>query len=379
MKKNILFISIIWVFITLLLSACWDQRLLRDHSLILAIGYDRENPDKILKTVSFPAPESQVNAEQGQGNASARSEIVSTIGNTVKDAEKKLDKTIPEEFDRSKTRLIIFGEELAKEGIFSTLDSIYRDLRGPINADTAIFTGTAQDALSIQTGESLLISDMYAELIDSAEQSGIIKNYSVSKARPLMLAQGKDLVLPLLSLDENDQPKIEGSALFQGDKMTGTIDTKESIVYLMLSNQVTKNLTINLQVSEEHEEPEKNFVNIAIRSNKQKLTVETQGKQIKASVEVDVNVEIDEYAEDHLDYKKKNDSLEKRIQQALEKIAENIIQKMQEAGNDSLNIGEKVRAYHHSTWQDLDWEEAYKDMEIESSFKVDITHHGIIN
>src|SRR5699024_9501279 len=234
MKQHILFISIIWMFITVLLSACWDQRLLRDHGLILAIGYDREYPDKILKTVSFPAPESQVNAEQG--SASATSEVVSTIGNTVKDAEKKLDKTIPEEFDRSKTRLIIFGEELAKEGIFSTLDSIYRDLRGPINADTAIFTGTAQDALSIQSGEALLISDVYAELIDSAEQSGIIKNYSVSKARPLMLAQGMDLVLPILSLDENDKPQVEGTALFQGDKMTGTLDIKESIVYLMLTN-----------------------------------------------------------------------------------------------------------------------------------------------
>jgi len=377
MKKHILFISIIWMFITVLLSACWDQRLLRDHGLILAIGYDREYPDKILKTVSFPAPESQVNAEQG--SASATSEVISTIGNTVKDAEKKLDKTIPEEFDRSKTRLIIFGEELAKEGIFSTLDSIYRDLRGPINADTAIFTGTAQDALSIQSGEALLISDVYAELIDSAEQSGIIKNYSVSKARPLMLAQGMDLVLPILSLDENDKPQVEGTALFQGDKMTGTLDIKESIVYLMLTNQVNKNLTINLQVSEKHEEPDKNFVNIAIRSNKQKINVETKGGQIKASVEIDLNVEVDEYAEDHLGQKKRIDSLEKKVEQKLKEIADQTIQKMQEAQNDSLGIGEKVRAYHHSTWQNINWKEAYQDIEIDSSFKVEITHHGIIN
>lgn len=379
MKKHILFISILWMFITVLLSACWDQRLLKDHSLILAIGYDREDPDKILKTVSFPAPKSQVNAEQGQGSASATSEVVSNIGNTVKDAEKKLNKTIPEEFDRSKTRLIIFGEELAKEGIFSTLDSIYRDLRGPINADTAIFAGTAQEALSIQSGEALLISDVYAELIDSAEQSGIIKNYSVSKARPLMLAQGMDLVLPILSLDENDKPQVEGTALFQEDKMTGTLDIKESIVYLMLTNQVSKNLTINLQISEKREEPDKNFVNIAIRSNKQKINVETKGGQIKASVEIDLNVEVNEYAEDHLGQKKRIDSLEKKVEQKLKEIADQTIQKMQEAQNDSLGIGEKVRAYHHSTWKDIDWKEAYQDIEIESSFKVDITHHGIIN
>ncbi len=367
------------ISLTLLLTACWDQRLLRDHSLILAIGYDREKPDKILKTVSFPAPESQSNDVQGQGNASSTSEIVSTIGNTVKDAEKKLDNTIPEKFDRSKTRLVIFGEELAKEGIFSTLDSIYRDLRGPINAYTAIFTGTAQEALSIQADESILTSDMYAELIDSAEHSGIIKNYTISQTRPLMLAQGMDLVLPLLSLDKNDKPQIVGTALFQGDKMTGTLDTKETIIFLMLADKVTENLAINLQVSEEHEEPDKNFVNIDIRSIKRKLNVETKGNQVKANVEVDLTVEIDEYAEDHLDNKKRSDSLEKKIQQKLEKIAEQTIQKLQEAGNDSLAIGEKVRAYHHSTWQDLDWEETYKDMEIESSFKVDITHHGIIN
>lgn len=58
-KKRIVLALVLGVILTFVLTACWDQRLLRDHVLILAMGFDREEPDKILKTISFPAPSDQ--------------------------------------------------------------------------------------------------------------------------------------------------------------------------------------------------------------------------------------------------------------------------------------------------------------------------------
>lgn len=367
------------MLLLLLLSACWDQRLLRDHSLILAIGYDLEETGKLLKTVSFPKSSDATNAQNGQASVNDGSEVVSTIGNTVKDAEKKLDKVIPERFDRSKARVIFFGEELAEKGIFSALDSIYRDLRGPLNANVAIFAGKAQEAISVNKEEAILTSEQYAELMDSAEESGIIKNYSVQAACPLILSQGSDLVLPYLSIDDQENPSIEGLALFHDDQMTGTLDMNETIVFLMLSNQLTKNASINLKVSDTNEDPFKNFINISIRSDKQKLNVYTKGKQIESTVHIDLKVEIDEFAEDHLDEKGRIKKLEKSIEKSLEQQANGIIKKMQEANNDSLGIGEKVRAYHHDVWKDIDWAETYPDISILPTFNITIIHHGIIN
>src|SRR5699024_4874494 len=181
-----------------------------------------------------------------QAEDQKNSKVLTTEGNTVKDAEKKMDQQIPERFDRSNARAILFGKELAEEGIFSSLDSVYRDLRGPLNAKVAIFDGEAKEALSVNTDESLLTGDLYAELLDSAEKAGITWNKNVQTACSILLADGKDLVLPYLSINENKEVRVEGLALFHEDQMTGTLDTKETTMFLILSDQVTKNSALNL-------------------------------------------------------------------------------------------------------------------------------------
>lgn len=60
-------------------------------------------------------------------------------------------------------------------------------------------------------------------------------------------------------------------------------------------------------------------------------------------------------------------------------MAKKTLAKMQEANNDSLGLGERVKAYHHSTWKKTDWKEVYPEIPIEARFNVEIVRHGIIN
>src|SRR5699024_8473110 len=164
----------------ILLSGCWDQRLLRDHTLILSIGYDREDESYIKNTVTFPKETNEItDIEQSE---SSDSNTLSSLGHTAKDAEKKMDKKIAQKFDRSKARVIVFGKELAEEGIFSTLDSIYRDLRAPLNANIAVYDGEAEEALNIKSEQAPMVNDIYAELLKSADSAGITKNENVQMA-----------------------------------------------------------------------------------------------------------------------------------------------------------------------------------------------------
>lgn len=359
----------------LFLSSCWDQRLLREHSLALSIGYDQGENGGILKTITYPSHSSGSDQAEAQKN----SKVLTTEGNTVKDAEKKMDQQIPERFDRSNARAILFGKELAEEGIFSSLDSVYRDLRGPLNAKVAIFDGKAKEALSVNTDESFLTGDLYAELLESAEKAGITWNKNVQTACPILLADGKDLVLPYLSINENKEVRVEGLALFHEDQMTGTLDTKETTMFLILSDQVTKNSALNLKVTDDKEEHVKNFANVAIRHNKQSIKVHVEESNIQVAVNVQLNVEIDEFASDNLQNDKKMRTLETQIEKALSELAEKTLQRMQEANNDSLGVGERLRAYHHDTWESINWEDMYPTIDISSTFKVDIVRHGIIN
>ncbi|RWR11646.1 Ger(x)C family spore germination protein [Siminovitchia fortis] len=371
-------LTFIWAAIlAIILAGCWDQRLLKDHSLVLAIGYDKGNDEKLIKTVTLPKNNSGVSQ---QNTTSNESKVLSTTGDTVKDAENKMDQSISEKFDRSKTKVILLGERMASQGIFSTLDSIYRDLRGPLIAKMAVFDGKAKDALSVKTDDSMLVSDVYSELLDSAEEQGITKNENVQTACPIILSKGKDLVLPYISLQrEKNVPKVEGLALFNGDRVTGKLNIKETSMFLILSDQNTKGIILNLKVRNDQKKHDKNFVNIAVRHNKRKVKVNANKGHIDAKVNVHLEVEVDEYPIDHLNKEKEVKALAKRIENRLNKLAKKTLAKIQEANNDSLGLGERVKAYHHSTWEKTDWKEVYPEIPIEARFNVEIVRHGIIN
>lgn len=373
---------IIWIS-CLLFTGCWDQRLLRDHSLILSVGYDRGEDEEIINTIAYPIAD-----EGGSGGGAAtqgdsplkKSKVVSVIGHTAKDAEKHMDKNIPEKFDRSKTRVIFFGKELAKEGIFSTLDSVYRGLRGPLNAKVAIFDGKAMDAMAVNTGQSILTSELYAQLLDSAEKAGITKNETVQEVCPVILTKGKDIILPYIGWKEKTKEAVvQGVALFTDDKMTGTLNVEETTILLILMDQITKNLSLNLKVSDEYKDPNKNFINMAIRKNKRELKVETDDDKVRVKIDVKMSVEVDEFAADHLYSTKKVKELSNKAEERLNDISKKTIATILEVNSDVLGIGNRVRAYHHDTWEKLDWKKSYPDISIDADFKVDIIRHGITN
>lgn len=364
-------------FIFIILTGCWDQRLLKDHNLILGIGYDINNEQKIIKTVTFPR---EIIGDPQQIAASTESEIISTKGDTVKDAEDKIDQFISGKFDRSKAEVILIGQDLAENGVFTTLDSIYRDLRGPLNASVAVVNGSAQNALNIDETYNQLTSAFYFDLLESANSNGIIKHENVQSICPVILSTGEDIVLPYISFQKNvDKIKLDGLALFSGDTMTGTLSLKEATTLLILSNQAPKRTKVNLQITDDKDKYDKNFVDFSIQQTKSKINIDTDGEDIKVSIDLKTKVEIDEYALDHLDDKPHVKTLSKQINEKMTKRAEKTIKKIQKANNDALKIGQQIRALHNDTWKKIDWNEIYPKIPIDVNFDIEIVRHGIIN
>ena len=378
MKQYFNLLIIFVITSTLLLTGCWDQRFLRDHTLVLSIGYDREDETYIKNTVTFAKETNEVaDIEKAE---STDSHSLSALGHTAKDAEIKMDKKIAQKFDRSKANVIVFGKDLAEEGIFSTLDSIYRDLRGPLNANIAIYDGEAEEALNIKSEQAPMVSDIYRELLKSADRAGITKNENVQMACPAILSKGQDIVLPYVGLDEStNDVSVKGVALFFHDKMTGTLNVHETTMFRVLSDQLAKYTEFNFQVNENKDDPNKEFINFLIRKNKRKINIDTTNNKINADINIKLDLEIDEFADDNLNSYEKMTKLEKKIESHLEDLSKITISKLQEANSDALGIGERVKAYHHDTWENIVWRDTYPDMDIDVDIQVDLIRHGIIN
>ncbi|MBS4195434.1 Ger(x)C family spore germination protein [Lederbergia citri] len=368
---------LIWIIIfTTILAGCWDQRLLKDNSLILAIGYDQMG-GKIMATIAHPL------ASAGGPNQSApprETEVLSSSGDTARDAEVHMERKVPEKFDISKVKVLLIGKGLASRGIFPILDSTYRDLRGPLNAKIAITKQNANDALSLNVRESMTISDYYSELLHTSEQGGITKNENVQAIFPIILSEGKDFVVPYLTIvKEEEKAKVIGLAMFDDDKFSGTLGLKESSMFLILSENKKKNLPLNFKISNSEKREDDNFVSIQVLGIKRKIKINTQDGKITANVKVKVKLAIEEYSKDHLFEKKEIDELNKKIGKRLNKLADSTMNKMQKANCDALGIGQRVKAHHLETWKRLDWKKIYPELPVEVDFDSEIIQHGIIN
>src|SRR5699024_1918207 len=140
-----------------------------------------------------------------------------------------------------------------------------------------------------------------------------IKSEDLQSICPVILEKGKDIALPIIALDKpKSTAKLNGVSLFSGDKLTGKLDLKQSIMFLILTDQTMKRTKINLQVSNDKEKLPKNFVDFSIRNMKKKLDLNVTKNKITVDLKYDLQIEIDEYASDHLYSKKKAEKLKQQ-------------------------------------------------------------------
>ncbi|MCR2822410.1 Ger(x)C family spore germination protein [Lederbergia panacisoli] len=368
---------LLWVpIVAIILAGCWDQRLLRDNSLILAIGYDKMD-NGIMATIAHPLASS---GGPTHNSAPQRSEVLSSMGSSARDAEVHMERKVPEKFDLSKVKVILLGKKLASQGIFPILDSTYRDLRGPLNAKIAIVKENAQEGLSIKVREAMTISDYYAELLHTSEQGGITKNENVQEVFPIILSEGKDFAVPYLTIKkEENKAKVIGLALFDDDKFSGVLGLMESSMFLVLSDNKLKNLPFNLKISNNDKKELNNFVSIQVQNIKRKINIQDNNGKIQATVKVNLKLAVEEYPPDHLFKKTKVEDLNKKVEKHLNQLAEKTIKKMQEANCDGLGVGERIKAHHYQTWKSLEWKKIYQDIPIHAEINTEIVQQGLIN
>lgn len=361
----------------LFLVGCWDERLLKEHSLILTISYDQNEKEQLVETVTFPI---ESEGEGAEVSPTTDTNTVSVTGETVKDADMKIEQYAPEKFDRSKAKVIFIGKKLAEQGMFSTLDSIYRDLRGPLNAQLVVVDGEAKEAQAIEETYQILLSDFYTQLIESAHHVGLVQSENVQSVCPVILTEGKDVALPYIEIeDDGKKAHLNGVALFTNDQLTGHLKSEESALYLVLRDEAPDQTKLNMKIYEDQDEHVKNYVDFAIRHSKRKMNISIDDDKLKVDLQYELNIQIDEFASDHLQSEKKANKLVKKIEADLKEDAEKIIDKMLKANHDGLGIGQQVKAYEHDYWKSVDWMKEYPNIEMNPSFDVKIISHGIMN
>ncbi|WP_232697098.1 Ger(x)C family spore germination protein [Brevibacillus daliensis] len=358
-------------FIAMLLSGCWDQQLLKDDRIVYIVGFDLGSDGKLQTTTAI------LDVSGSQKGMKPFSEIHTVSGYTSRHNREIMDLEVPGRVSASKVLVILFGEALARKHIYPVLDVFYRDPRSALNAKVAVIEGTTRDAITMKLTGTKLISEHYNKLIKSAEKATNVPNVNIQFICSPLLDQGDDFAVPYIKIAKT--PSINGIALFNGDKMTGTLSREESMLYLLMADKLSKTASFTFEVNKEGKQNPEKYISIDVQSIKRKLKVNVQGNR-KIQVPLDLNLKVNaiEYPKNHLT-KQILDRLNKKLSKELTRKAQVVTQKMQKANHDGFGIGRRIMAYYPNTWKNLNWKEDYRKVEFVPKVTVEIVTHGIMN
>ncbi|MFJ5762409.1 Ger(x)C family spore germination protein [Neobacillus sp. NPDC093182] len=359
---------IILLILPIILTGCWDQRLLVNRTLVNGVSFDVTEDGKIAAAVRALNIQSK-----GGGLFEIQDELVEAKRPTPVGLGLDLDSKIPGELDASKAHVVIIGEDLAKKGIHPFMEFFYRNRESYLSSKIVISKGKGKEILSVEKEKSP-IAFAILQLLEGAESDTVIPKKNTFTVWNNILDPGKDMVLPYLERAESDKVEVAGVALFNGDKFTGkTLPKEKSSLLLSLMDQLDKNNRMALILGSESNGRSVSFSTRDLRRN---LDVQVKkDEKITCKIDVKMNIEIVSYPQDF-----KNEINVKQLNQELSdeftKKAKGITDTLVKANCDAFGIGRQIASLHPELWKKINWDQEYKNVQIEPVVKVNIIKTG---
>lgn len=384
-KKILLLLSLIC-----LLSGCWDKRELNELAIMTAIGIDKSDDGyKVSAQIVVP---SELSSKGGPGH----SQIVlfQAADKTIDAALRKLTKETPRIIYPGHLQVLIFGEDLAKEGIGKALDYMSRNWE--IRADYFVVIAkdnTAENVLNIQTPLENIPSNNMFNTLQKAE-----KNNSTTTGKKFTDLIG-DLERPgiepvltgiiitgdeksgsskqnLDSITPSARLMYDGLAIFKGDKLIGWLDQYDSRGYNGITNNVKRAVSTIAC-------PKEGELNLEIQNFQSKV----KSKTVNSSPEIEIKIAVHANVgaiECIIDVKKENTlkELEKIFENQIKENLQHTINTVQKDFNsDVFGFGATIYQHDPKKWKKLkdNWEEEFPNLQAKIDVNVKIGHLGAID
>lgn len=362
------------------LTGCWDLQLLIKKKMINGISFDAAKDGQLVGTVSAVILKSK-----GSGQFEVKTEEFQATGGSVFNVGSIVDSMLPGTIEASKTHVLIIGEDLAKRGIMSPLEFFYRYPKGYLASNVLISKGLASEVLSFETTENSPAAYSIKQMVDGSVGKTIVPKQNLFTLWSQITDPGVDAVLPMIHKMGNKALAVDSIALFNGTKFTGaSLSRDESTILLLLMDKLNKHafMDIPLKQSSEESEPKEqtaNMITFETRKVKRsfKVSVSKNTQEIVCSLKVDLYGAISSYPS-NMGRKIDREQLNQEIAAILNKQAAEVASKLQKANCDALGIGRKLRVNHSNLWNNINWKNKYKDVQLKPSIQVHITSTGVI-
>jgi spore germination protein KC len=385
-------LSLLVAFIALMpLTGCWDRRELNDLGISVAMGIDKiDNEYQVTAQVVQPGDVAQ---KKSGGVSGTPVTMYEARGVTIFEAIRKMTTTSPRIIYSAHLRVVLLGEDLAREGIGQAMDLLSRNYELRTDFFILVAKGTtAAKALSILTPLEKIPADKLFKSIETSE-----KTWAPTMAVTLdelitdFVSEGKHPVLSGVEVIGNKdvgryqmniqtlRPAAElqnaGLAVFRKDKLIGWLNEEESKGYNYILNNV---------ISTVGHVPCPNGGNIALEISHSKATIKGYVRNQNPHITIDLRSEqnIGE-VECRIDLTKAAafQDLEQRARKESLRILNRTIDVVQTKYKvDIFGFGNIIHRSDPKAWKSLkkDWDKHFAEASIDINVYIKIKHTGTI-
>lgn len=403
MKRLIIFI----LLSSILLSGCNYGIDIDEQSFVIAVGVEKGKAYKLRTTFVFCNPSEGGGGEKDakSGSAAKSTDIVTIEAPSVFSAIRQLNGIKSKKINLTHTKLVVFSEELAREGIEEYINSFAssRDFRP--NTYICISEGSSDKYLrNVKPVLESYIEKYYDHIIKKVASDKVNEAYLYYLYFNLA-EKYSGSVVPLVGINKNSLPKedspqtiesddfainekpgdilrkaeneaeVFGSAIFRNGKMVLKIGSFYSnLVHLIGNEFYPDNYTFRDKESGE-------FVTVKVTQDT-RPEIKSSIKNGKAIIRIKVPIEMEYVDPSVIDTPKKSDKFKKYITSVFNKKVDSLIKKSQTKYDcDLLGLGEFLKKHFidYKEWEKFNWEQKYKEADIKITFKIRFADYEEIN
>lgn len=384
MRKVILATIILSIIFT---SGCWSRRELNYLAIVEAFGIDKvKGKEEIIgsQQIVRPAAAKAGGDTKGVGGGSSSAVwILTARGETYFDAIRKGAMQSSRRMYYGHNKVIVIGEEAAREGVAGYLDLAGRDPELRPGVWVFIAKGvTAEEIISAQSEQNpigAIVLDGLAKLNRASSLNAVIhmedflKKVS-SETTDAYASRIEILKRKTVGDQEFVEFKLSGASVFRKDKLIGWLEEKETRGMLWIIGEVKSGI-ITVKA------PDNKSIGLEILSANSKIKPEIRDGKLFIVVEVseeanlgDSNSQMDLITPERIKElnRKQSDVIEEEIRSCLK-----ITQK--EYKVDLFGFGEAIHRTYPKDWELIKdkWEEIYPAIPVELVINTNINRYGM--
>jgi spore germination protein KC len=366
-----------------LLSGCYDRRELDTLGIVMGVALDSEGKDKTKMTVQMVKVSAQGGSKKSSkdGGGGGEEDAYINASGTGKNANvivREMQDKMSRKVYVAHSEVIVFGEELAKNGVRDSLDFFARAPESRMTLYIFVAKGKGEDVLKVKPEFEKLPSTELRSILTSEKLTSDAPIVTEFEFVGKMVSKSTAAVAPLVAPvkdGEKQRLNVEGAAVFKESKMVGDFG-KDETKGLLLAIGKFKTGIMNVEALG-------TSASVEIRSAKSKIKPELKKDgSVKVTVEIEEIVGLgDQTGTVNLSEAENSGALYEAAKHETEKFIWRAVDKSRELNADVFGFGESVGRKYPKEWKELEkkWGEKYKDIEVEIVVKVKGDGNGRLN